>query len=316
MPSPPPTWAELRDQLIDLYQQQDWPAALALLDQHAPRFQQPAEAADIIYWQACFLCLLGQPDKALRRFEEGLARGFWWNETIMRTDADLAPLQGNPAFEAIIAASIRRLEQASRADIPAVRLMAEPPPTTPSPYPLLLALHAYRATATNALPYWSPLAEHGWLVAALQSSQLASMDGYHWNDEETSKREVAHHLAELRAEYPIDPNRLALGGFSNGGRTSLMLALSGTIPAGQVISLGASLRDETLAGLDWQRIRAGHPPRILMICGENDGPVLERMAAQAGIFVKKGLEVDLQVVPGVGHVYPVDFVARVLDWLA
>lgn len=146
------------------------------------------------------------------------------------------------------------------------------------------------------MPAWAPVAAHGWLVAALQSGQLAGMAGYHWMDELQTQREVRQHRDELAATYPLDLRRLAIGGFSNGGRAALLLALTRAVPASRVVSVGASLRDETLAGIDWLALGSAGAPRVLWIVGD-------------------GVDVTVQVVPGLGHTVPPDLSTRVAAWL-
>jgi predicted esterase len=156
------------------------------------------------------------------------------------------------------------------------------------------------------------------LVAALQSSQLAGMDGYHWVDEDQSRRDVQQHLQELSATYSLDPKRLVVGGFSNGGRTALLLALTGAIQARQVIviSVGGSLRDETFAALDWNVLGKANQPHLLLIAGDQDTQVLPRLTQQVEGFKAGGLHVDLQIVPNLGHLMPPDFAARLTRALA
>jgi len=51
---------------------------------------------------------------------------------------------------------------------------------------------------------------------------------------------------------------------------------------------------------------------------EEDQPTTERLIAQAERFREYGLEVDLQIIPGLGHDYPPDFderLAKALAWL-
>lgn len=311
---PSPGFTALRDQVFALYAQRAWQEALVLLDQVTPAWFAPAEAASIVFWQTCFLALLGRSDAALDTLEAGLQQGLWWAEQRLRLDPDLRSLQGLPRLEAVIAACRARCAEAGRHVQPA-RLVAEPPDHTQPPYPLLLALHGYDETAAAALPAWAPVAAHGWLVAALQSGQLAGMAGYHWMDEARTQRDVRQHLDALAATYPLDLGRLAIGGFSNGGRAALLLALTGAIPATRVISVGAMLRDETLAAIDWQARGSAGAPRVLWIVGDQDTALLPCLTGQAELFRQNGVDVTVQVVPGLGHALPPDLASRVAAWL-
>jgi predicted esterase len=214
----------------------------------------------------------------------------------------------------IIATCQVRCAEAER-HVQPTRLVAEPPAHTRPPYPLLLALHGYDGTAAASLPVWAPVATHGWLVAALQSGQLAGMAGYHWMDEVRTQQDVRQHLDELAATSARDLRRLAIGGFSNGGRAALLLALTGAVPASQVVSVGAALRDETLAEIDWHALGSAGTPRVLWIVGDQDMAVLPRITEQADLFSQNGVDVTVQVIPNLGHTVPPDLSARVAAWL-
>ncbi|MBK8027589.1 MAG: hypothetical protein IPK19_40975 [Chloroflexi bacterium] len=308
-----PDFDALRDSIFALYHQGEFAEALSLVERESPVLKLPPQAATSVYWRACFLALLGRPDDALAALQSGLRQGYWWPDRLLRGDSDLAPLQGMPAFEDVIAAC-ERLRVAAPEAKPQ-RLVAEPPSRPGSTYPLVLALHPYNGTAADTLPHWQPLTDRGWLVAALQSSQRSGMDAYHWVDEDRARREVQDHLRALTEAYPIDRSRLVIGGFSNGGRTALLLSLTGAIAAGQVISVGSGLREESLAALDWAALQVGPRPRLLMIAGERDEPVRTHMTGQARTFADHGLDVTLQVVPGLGHQVPADLIARLDAWL-
>jgi predicted esterase len=311
-----PDFLALRAEVFRHYGLQDWHRALSLLEREGVRFTMPSEAARIIYWRACFLCLLGHPDDALNAFQAGLDRGYWWDELLLRHDADLRSLQNNPAYETLIEECKRRNVQADvQSPKGGVRLVVEPPINARRPYPLLLALHGYGHNAAETLPHWASMAEQGWLVAALQSSQVAGMDGFHWVDEARSIEDVRGHLQALVQAYTIDQSRLVIGGFSNGGRTSLMLTLREMIRARLVISVGSGLHSETLAMIDWDHLRRHNPPHLKLIVGERDETVRADVVAQVGRFKSAGLSVDVEIVPGLGHAMPMDFSTRLAAML-
>lgn len=308
-----PAFPNLRAQVFALYEQQAWAEALVLLEQHAPAFAEPSEAASVVFWQACFRSLLGRTDEALDTLESGLGRGLWWAEQRLRFDPDLQPLQGLPRLDGIIATCRTRCAEAERHVRPE-RLVAEPVAQM-APFPLLLALHGYDGAAAGTLPAWSPLSAHGWLVAALQSSQMAGLAGYHWSDEARTRQEVRQHLDELAAAYPLNLERLAIGGFSNGGRAALLLAFTRALPVTAVVSVGASLPDEALAALDWEASGGAGWPRLLWLVGERDAYALPRITSQAEVFTGHGVAVTVEIVPGLGHEVPLDLARRVASWL-
>ena len=300
-----PDFSTLRQQIFEFYRLQQWTQAITLLEGHSPH--TPIEATYITFWKACFLCRAGRPDAALNALQNGVQRGLWWTEVRLRHDTDLQALQGNPAYEALIAECVQRHKTAEQTHTHTSRVVVQP--DSPPPYHAMLALHGYAGNAAGTLPDWSPLSTHGWLVAALQSSQVADMDGFHWVDTDRARDDVQHHLDELSNEFALD--QVALGGVSNGGRAALALTLTGAIRAKWAISIGGSLHDDTV--IDWSQ--PFERPRVLLIAGALDTVPLERMSQQADIFKAQGVDVTLQVVPGMGHSVPHDLVERILQWI-
>jgi predicted esterase len=315
MDTPALTFPQLRGEVFRLHGLQDWQGALELLDMQSSSFDVPAEVARILYWRACFLALMGRGGEAIATLEGGLQQGYWWSVPALRSDPDLQLLREQPDFVAIMDECQRRHTVAElESQRQPLRLVAEPR-AADRPCPLLLALHGYGENAAVTLPRWDSMTQHGWLVAALQSSQLADMDGYHWVDEARAAQEVREHVQALAQAYPLDMERVAIGGFSNGGRIALLLALTGVLQAQAVISVGAGLRDETLETLDWEALRQ-RSPRLVLIVGALDTRFLEPCVQQVDVFRANGLTVDLQIVPDTGHVYPADFAARLAAALA
>ena len=308
-------FVELRGQIFEYHRLGKWEEALSLLEQYASQFDISAQSASISYWQACFLCLSDQSDEALRILEEGLKRGLWWTEVRLRYDDDLHSLQGNPEYEKLIAECVKRHKQSEAVGAKTSRLIVQPSAEIPTPYSCLVVLHGYAGNAETTLPDWSPLVKHGWLVVAVQSSQVADMDGFHWVDEDRASADVRQNIDELATTFQLNFEHFALGGYSNGGRAALTLALTSSIRTRYVISVGGSLRDQTLNALDWDSIRKMGAPRILLIVGERDESPLTRMTEQAKLFEAKGLDVTLQIIPEMGHSVPSDLPERVIAWL-
>lgn len=104
------------------------------------------------------------------------------------------------------------------------------------------------------------------------------------------------------ARFGIDPERLALGGFSAGARMALMVAFGARVPVRGVVSLSGFIGPD-----DLDRYVTGAPgqPRVLLFTGEHD---IDYVAAGAnGIadwFASKNLLAGAYVVAGANHFYP------------
>ena len=104
------------------------------------------------------------------------------------------------------------------------------------------------------------------------------------------------------ASLGIDAGRLALGGFSAGARTALMVAYGARMPVRGVASLSGFMGEEDLA-----RYVTGEPglPKALLVSGEHD---LEHVTASfdgiARHFESRNLLAAAHRVAGVNHFYP------------
>ncbi|NJL53958.1 hypothetical protein HC928_01545 [bacterium] len=128
--------------------------------------------------------------------------------------------------------------------------------------------------------------------------------------------DVEVQMQELASSHPITSGCVMMGGFSNGGRAALTLALKESFNVQYVVSVAGTLTDGSLANMDWQSIRAKTLPPILLIVGEVDNPVQLRIQEQARIFGLNGLDVSVQIIPALDHRPPDDLAKRVLTWLS
>ena len=182
-----------------------------------------------------------QAPAALSTLQHALDLGYWYPPTTLHGDPDLASLQGDPEFERIVALCAGRFDQAAKTARPE-RIVLTPPPDTPTPYPVLLVFHGRNAAAAASQPYWESLAERGWLVALLQSSQVVGIGTYAWDDRQRSIEEARQHFDELSSSYPVHWQRLVLGGFSQGAGLAIWLALNKLLPAAGFIAVAPYLR--------------------------------------------------------------------------
>ncbi len=120
-------------------------------------------------------------------------------------------------------------------------------------------------------------------------------------------------LDDVRRNYPTDPDRTYLAGFSGGGRIACAIAFALPELVGGVMPIGASgdLREEP-----WLRHRAIDRLSVALLTGTTDfnlgevarfrGPMLKGMGVRARVWVQ----------PGLGHAIPGEKVlGEALTWL-
>lgn len=240
------SFADTMTQTMALYRDGSFAEAYTVLTQHGDSF--PDQAPMILYLRSCLAARIEQPELAIDLLREAVEHGFWYNEQIMRESPSWQALQGLPAFERL--ADVCKTRQVTaEAETRSQLLIAEPEQgcTTQQPCPLALAFHGNGDNAANALDGWRAFAKLGWLLAAVQSSQIISSGAFVWNDQALARTDIEQQYARLKQERRIDPHRSVLVGFSMGAQTALRLALSQAIPAQGFICLARAAPEWTIS---------------------------------------------------------------------
>jgi len=203
--------------------------------------QFPEKAATLYFWRACITTLLGQPDQAVAVLKEGFDLGYWWAERLLKGDSDLGSLQELPDFIELVARCEARHLEAEKGH-PAEVLVYLPDPGFQPPYPLLLVLHGRSSTPEAITQPLLPVTGMGWMLAAVQSSQMLLPGAYAWDDYHCSRDDVRSMMDVVKVRFPVDNGRIVLAGFSQGGGLALKLALSGVLKPRGVIAFAPYLR--------------------------------------------------------------------------
>lgn len=294
------TWDTLQQEFWRLYQGGAYAEALDLVVRHEDLFD---DRARFYNWKMCMAARASDIPLAIQTLQESLDAELWHPPAELREDDDLAPLQGQPAFERLAAISEERFEAAAARARP--ELLVVVPEGGHEPHPLLLAMHGNNSNVAQTRSFWAPAAARGWLVALPQSSQLSRNDAYVWTDRERAIPEVRRHGGALLAQYPIDPARVIVGGFSAGGGLALWLALSGEVAARGFVAFGPWLPD--MPGVE-ALIDAydGRDLRGYIVVGEQDDECLPMARQAVALLRARGIPCELTILPGLAHTYPPD----------
>jgi acetyl esterase/lipase len=134
---------------------------------------------------------------------------------------------------------------------------------------------------------------------------------------ESAIAEVREHDAAIRREYQVDPARVVVGGFSMGGGLAVWLAASGTIEARGFIAVAPYLED---AGQLRPLIEArqGRTLHGYIVVGDQDDRCYQISQEIAALLRSHDIACELEVHPGLGHVFPPGFegsLAKGLDFI-
>lgn len=293
------------ERLFSLHEHGEYHQALDVVQAAAGQF--PDHADRLSYWQACLECRLGAPEQAVATFEAGLGQGLWWAPEMLRHDPDLAPLQEQAAFAAVVRACEEQLAAAQATAV--VRLRVERPARPHPGSPLLVALHWRLLPFEDFAARWEPAVHHGVVVALPRSSQQLRMRGFGWDDHDRATLEVADAYASLRETETVDPAKVILAGASQGATLAIRLALTGQlVPAKGFIAVVPALNslDDLAQEIETASKR---DVRGWIVTGERDDG---RAAADAlhARLTETGVRCQLEMVPGLGHDFPHDFASR------
>jgi len=307
---------EIQARIQAHYQAGEYSAALDLATEEYGNY--PQHAPLFYYWRICMNARLGQNDQSLALMKEVLQGGLWYSETLLRKSPSLQALQGQAAFEKLVARNRRVQAQDQKSSFPLLTLRPQGQcKSGEPPCPLLLALHANASTAQASLDFWRQAASRGWLVALPQSTQGMWKDAYMWDDLDITRNQVVKQVLTLQQQYALQLENTVLAGHSMGGEVAIWLALSATIPAKGFIAIGPGgpMLDDLQSWLALIE-QAPRPLRGYFAYGEEDTSISPAsIQSLAEMLDKAGIPCEVETIPGVAHDFQPEFANAVLRGL-
>lgn len=257
------------------------------------------------YDRACAEAKAGRAEAALVELSRSADAGFRFVSTLLR-DEDLDAVRALPGYADVLArvranneaALVTFRERAAR-DARVVTIL--PGSLAPGERrPLLVALHPYGGTAAAFAEALRPVAARAGAVLVAPEALARVGDGFSWGVVEEGEHLVLAALANALATRPVDPSRVVLVGFSQGGDLAVNLLLKRPDLAAGAIGLSAT-HDRRVAPIP-ARAPDG-APRFAFLNGRLDGEAdANRVAAKA--LERAGFRVLLRLYPNVGHELP------------
>ncbi len=315
-----PTFDELYGQLQELFQDEEYLAALDLASQALEWYPEQRTVLD--YWRMTLSARTGNSEQALAILRSALDAGCWYSDVLLRRSPSLKALHDNPQFEALLARNQEAAEQDQQAHFPLFTMRPQSRCQDGGPpCPLLVGLHTNGGTVQSSLDFWKPAATSGWLVAAPQSSQAIWKGAFVWDDRQVAEAEVQKHFATLRQRYSIDPARSILAGHSLGGELAIYLTLTGSVGVHHFLAIGPA--GPLIDNLDeWENLLHEQPVRGLsgyIIAGELDGTISHNnLNNLAAVLNQVGIPTRFETIPGATHDYSPAFdepILRALSFL-
>jgi predicted esterase len=247
-------------------------------------------------------------DKGIRYLNMAHERGQWFNVWSFRGEF-WEPYHDKKEFRKFLEKNNAMRDEAQRSAEMKLEVSLPERIELGKTYPLFIALHGGGENIEVFKPNWrSGVMEEEFIIAWVQSSQVASMTGFAWEDQETTKKELAEAYARVCAEHPVNTDEVIIGGFSSGGYGSLVATFFEVIPVKGFVILCPPMPDNiTAAEVSAARDRG---VRGTIITTELDNRV-EAQRAMADLFRDNGLQYQFTVTPNIGHWYPEDLPERI-----
>lgn len=288
--------------MMAAYDAKDFDKAIAIGKQLIAMLPNPMT---VEYNLACIHSLRGEREPALDYLRKAADHGFAAIE-LVKADKDLAPLASDPSFQE----SLRRMEANLQKNLDTLKQRVEsvePLVFTPeglnprNRVTLIVVLHGYGATAADIIEAYKGVAKtNGAIVVAPQALRPAGK-GFDWG---TSMVEidmiVNHAITRVSATYNIDPARVVLSGFSQGGFMAYNLVAThpdkfcGAIP----VAARYSPRDAK-----WPAEMPARLPRVYIMTGKDDQFLEENRTAAKDLEARK-IPFKMVEYLGVGHAFP------------
>jgi dienelactone hydrolase len=310
-------YSALFDRVLPLYQRGQYADALA--DVRATAGELSQHRSDAAHLAACLLALEGRADEALAELRRAFDDGGWWSRPVLE-DEDLASLSAREGFARLVDESDRRCRESQVAANEMVVVGS-----VEGARALLVALHGANSDGPLTAATWRPLAVDGVLLAAPTSSLRTTPTHRTWHDGAAEWADIAQVATLLvGAAVPV-----VAGGFSAGGRQAFQWALSprDVLPSGEPTASAGLVPIAFLLvcpAIDVSRFDPAAVPAAVarglrghVVLGEEDEGT-EAAVAAVEMLRAEGLDVTVDLVDGLTHDYPDDFVERtrpVLDRL-
>lgn len=258
----------------------------------------------VAYNVACAWAHKGDPAKAAEWLVRAGESGFQ-GASLIRTDTDLDSVRSQPAYakavELITANRAKVFEAFTREHedhLPKVILPPNHDPTKPAA--LIIALHGSGGTPEEMEACFQRLAARHGAILCVPSGIRPLGNGYHWMFMDESEWLILHALEMCRKQHSIDPQRVVLAGFSQGGNMSFYMAMRHPELYRGIIAIAAHYEPNVEPMPDPP---APAMPRFAILVGARDEGAASCRELDA-MLRKARVPVRLRVYSGLGHAMP------------
>lgn len=280
--------------------------AVKWIEKNFDKFPEKIEA---MTFNMAYLCgKLNSPEKGILYLQKAHKKGYWFNIWALEGPA-FEPYKKSNSFKKIIERNNKLKDAAETKAIYKIKIVLPEGYDSTKKIPLFIALHGGGENMENFSLQWkSEGMEKEYIIAYIQSSQMASMDGYHWEDQEKAGVDISRAYKDILAQYPVEERQVVIGGFSSGGGAALAHTFLETLPVKGFIVLcppvPENISEKAIDNLKKKGVRGtiittGRDTRI-----KEQKELIEK-------FKRIGFQCQLSYSEKDGHWYPADLSARI-----
>lgn len=295
-------YSEMRAYVGELYQQKNYKEAAEILTDALEQFPDHVHANS--YNLALMLVHLNELERCVEVLNNALDQGVWFGKYDFLAEL-WNPIRDLEVYKEFSLRNEEQRKKAGESAKPELFVFTPENFTQGKKYPLFIALHGGGGNVEGFKNNWfSEKMKSDFIAAFPQSSQLVTMNGYSWTEDiELSKKEIHEAYLKVIKEYPVDIDRVVIGGFSSGGVAALEVALNNTFPVRGFVVLCPAKPD----GFSEEKVQAvkNRGVRGVMLTTEMDTR-LDAQKEMAEIMKNTGFPYQFFVTPNIGHWFPDD----------
>lgn len=292
-------YQEFRKVLIEKYNAGEYAEAAEMIAESFDDF--PGEEWKMSYNMAAVCKHLQDYKKGIEYLSMAQDKGQFFNAWAFNGDF-WAPYRETEGFDEILARNDEMIAKAQKTAKMKVEVATPGELEEGRTYPLFIALHGGGENIEEFRPNWkSNVMEGEFIIAYVQSSQVVSMTGFSWEEQDVTKKELKEAYDKVCAEYPVDTAEVLIGGFSSGGYGSLVATFFEAVPVRGFVILCPPM-PENITEAEATRAR-DRGVRGTLITTELDRRVPDQRK-MADLFRDTGIQYQFIITPDIGHWYP------------
>ncbi len=294
------SYEEMDREVMGLFNKGDILEAANVLESSMEEFPENLYAITLDMAVIYSMMTPAESEKIISVFEHGNDKGFWYN--LNPEDKRWESIKDSSRFKELVKENNLRKEKA-QAEAKAINEVYLPADfNRDKMYPLHIAIHGWGEDIPLFRKFWvSDALNKEYISLFVQSSMVATSEGYCWNDVEIARKEIAEAYKEIIKKYNIDMNNITVGGFSQGGTMSLDLILDEIIPAKGFISLCPNKPESfTKEKVESMKLRA---TKGIVLTGEFDG-ALPSQREMVEVFQDLGFPHKFIINNNLAHWFP------------